>query len=304
MRASTRLGMTVTAVVALVAAVLVAPTATAAPVTEQNRYQSWGSPGYQYYLSLGDSLGFGYSDANLVRAEAILTGHGTIEAALDAFAGYTQDVSDYLAISGPTTNLSCPGETTTSMIHGPCPAAAVVAPFGQSWPYGTTPQLTAATKVLRTHRWERGLITLSIGSDDLLGIVDNPFTANCLTNPTCPEIGAALKTVRMNLATILRTLHRAAPLATIVVLAPYNPFGHADPISNLAAVALDLTLAITDLLNGARTADAFVPINVQNATTFDCGSLVYYCTSPSNTDVHPTPAGYRVIAGAFEKVLG
>jgi lysophospholipase L1-like esterase len=120
-----------------------------------------------------------------------------------------------------------------------------------------------------------------------------------------------MHTANNNLKTILRDLRNAAPKATIVVLTPYNPYGKAYPVSNIAAVTFNMMIGWTALLNGARVADAFWPINVKNATTFDCGSLVYYCANVSAhpddmypDDVHPTDDGYGVIAVAIVKSIG
>jgi hypothetical protein len=110
--------------------------------------------------------------------------------------------------------------------------------------------------------------------------------------------------MRDNLSTILATLHRAAPFATVVVLAPYNPYGFADPISNLLAVQLDLSIAAVSVLHLDPVADGFTPINIALASEH-C-SLIYYGCSQYDmlaTDIHPTEAGYAVLAQAFEKAL-
>jgi lysophospholipase L1-like esterase len=276
-----------------------APSAGASPAPSW----SWWQPApYTYYLSLGDSLGFGYSEANLATFEADVTDpDGVTDTSVDAavasaFQGYTQVVAASLGVTD-VENFSCPGETTSTMLEGPCPANTY-----PGWPYGTTAQIDAATDYLAQHQGERGVISLSIGADDVLGTIEPGST--CLTNPTCPELQSAMQTANNNLKTILRDLRNAAPKATIVVLTPYNPFGKAYPVSNIAAVTFNMMIGWTALLNGARVADAFWPINVQHATTFDCGSLVYYCTDPANLDVHPTDPGYGVIAGAIMKSIG
>lgn len=283
-----RLGVVLSAIALAGAAVAAPPAAAAAP--------NWGQPApYTYYLSLGDSLGFGYSAQNFQQ----FMGDGNI----DDFAGYTQQVAAYLQLSPPAVmNMSCPMETTATMINGPCPAAGQIeAITGQTWPFD--PQLGAAQTFLAGHRLDRGVITLSIGANDLFTAVDaNP---SCLTNPGCPQLKTAITTVRTNLTQILRTLRQAAPRATIVVLTPYNPFGHAVPMSNLAAIAFNLTVGMTALFNSARVADAFGPINAQYPKTFDCGYLVFYCAGPAvDPDIHPTATGYGVIATAFEKAIG
>ncbi len=307
MRLSRIAGLSSAAAIAVSAAVIttavVAPAASATSVAPAAAVAAvapapdWvrSVPSYQYYLSLGDSLGFGYSAANLVAFEQ---NHNPAD-----FAGYTQILAADLHLTGSTTNLSCPGESTTTMLGiggHTCPAAA--SGLG-TWPYSGS-QLAAATAFLKSRPWwDRGLITLSIGANDVL-----PIVGGCLTNPSCPALAPVLKTMRNNLSTILGRLRSAAPFATIVVLLPYNPFGHAYPASNIPAVAFDLSIAAVALVHFAAVADAFVPINVRNASTFDCGHLVYFCTSATPTDayptdIHPTDAGYAVIANAFEDAL-
>jgi lysophospholipase L1-like esterase len=233
-----------------------------------------------YYLSLGDSLAFGYSDANY--AQFLADGDPA------DFHGYTQDLAAGWGV--PAVNLSCPGETTTSMISTPC-----------GLPAASAPQLTEAVGYLKSHRlaFRRGIITLSIGSDDVL-----PIARQCATDLQCPALQPALKTLRGNLSTILGTLRRAAPVATIVVLAPYNPFGFADPISNLLAIQVDLNIAAVSVLHLDPVADGFTPINITLAGQH-CALIYYGCSQYGSfdSDIHPTTAGYAVLAQAFQKAL-
>jgi lysophospholipase L1-like esterase len=271
-----------------------APSAGASPAPSRG----WWQPApYTYYLSLGDSLGFGYSEANFGKfTTAVSNDTPADDAAAAAFQGYTQMVAQRLPKSvKDVANLSCPGETTSTMLAGGCPANSF-------YPHWLTPQITSATDYLAKHEGQRGVITLSIGADDVLDAID--AAPLCMTDPTCDKLQSAIQTANNNLKTILNDLRQVAPKATIVVLTPYNPFGKAKPVSNIAAVTLNMTIGWTALLNGARVADAFWPINVQHAATYDCGSLVYYCANPANTDVHPTAAGYGVIADAIMKSIG
>lgn len=269
------LGATITAILVTVTTP-VADAATAAP-------EPVGSTAPAYYLSLGDSLGFGYSDAKLAA-------FGT-NGQLSDFVGYTDDLAAYLGVAA--TNLSCPGETSSTMINGGCPWTLAGAPLHSSY---RGAQLAAATTFLVQHRLQRGFITVSIGSNDVL-----PVAQECLTDPTCSALTPVLTTMRGNLSTTLNFLRRAAPLATIAVLAPYNPFGFAYPQSNIAAGEFDLSIAGVTVLHLDRVADAFVPINLRYQPS-GCSPLLYFCLGTSS-DVHPTDAGYAVIAQSFEKVL-
>jgi lysophospholipase L1-like esterase len=277
------IGSTLVAAIALTA--FAAQPAAASPV---NRPAS-GTARPAYYLSLGDSLAFGYSDANLA---AWLAAGGSPMNVHDYFHGYTDDLAGWLGATA--VNLSCPEETTSTMlgIGGVCPAAS--AGYG-TWPYSGS-QLSAATRFLKHyHWWQRGIITLSIGSDDVL-----PIAHACLGSLSCPALNSALKTMRSNLSTILNSLRRAAPLATIVVLAPYNPFGFDYPVSNVLAVEVDLSIAGVALAHLDPVANAFTPINVTDAGQH-CSYVYFGCSG--STDIHPTVAGYALIAQAFQKVL-
>lgn len=292
--ARSRIAAIASAVVALLGlTVSLAPSAAAAPTapTALAARPSAGTATPAYYLSLGDSLAFGYSQAHL---QAWLAA-GQPADFRPYFRGYTDDLADWLGV--PAVNLSCPGETTATMLGtaGTCPAAS--AGFG-TWPYSGS-QMSAATAFLRGHRWQRGIITLSIGSNDVL-----PVAEGCLGSATCAALSPALKTLRDNLSTILNSLRRAAPFATILVLAPYNPFGFAYPVSNILALEIDLTIAGVALVHLDPVADAFTPINVTNAGAH-CRYVYVGCAQYGSdaTDIHPTDAGYALIADAFEKVL-
>jgi lysophospholipase L1-like esterase len=262
---------------ALITTLVAVPAADAAPAAPD-----WAGLRAQpaYYLSLGDSLAFGYSDANYAKFQS--------DGDPADFHGYTEDLSAAWGV--PAVNLSCPGETTTSMITTPC-----------SLPAAPAPQLTEAVGYLSSHHlaFRRGIITVSIGSDDVL-----PIARQCVTDLRCPALQPALKTLRGNLATILGSLRRAAPFATIVVLAPYNPYGFADPISNLLAIQLDLSIAAVSVLHLDPVADGFSPINISLAAQH-CSLIYFGCSQygPFASDIHPTQAGYAVLAQAFEKAV-
>jgi lysophospholipase L1-like esterase len=292
---------------ALVAAItltaVLAPSAAAAPSASSARPAArHAAPAY--YLSLGDSLAFGYSD---VKAVAFATPDTPTFLNMADFSGYTEILAAQLGVDA--VNYSCPDETTSTMINGGCAgmteAQAIAAAAGvalspsefQHTPYSGT-QLQAATAFLSHYRWrQRGVITVSIGADDVL-----PVAAACLAvgDLTCSALQAALTTMRENLDTILGTLRRAAPLASIVVLAPYNPYGFAAPASNLLAAEIDLTIAAVALVHFDRVADAFTPINITYAAQH-CTYVYFGCNG--STDIHPTDAGYALLAQVFDKAL-
>ncbi|PJI93591.1 SGNH/GDSL hydrolase family protein [Luteimicrobium subarcticum] len=241
-----------------------------------------GPPPTSYYLSLGDSLGFGFQQLKIADVAT--------QGAAAWTTGYTDDLAATLARTGrplTVTNYSCPGETTTSMIAGGCSWTRSGLPLHD--PY-SGPQLDAAVAFLAAHPGHVPLITLSIGANDVL----KGYPA-CLATNTCPELAPELATLRANLATVLDRLHQASPSSKVVVLSIYDPFGVAYPESKTLAVQVDATIAATALTHHARVADAFVPFNVLPRPGL-C-ALTYFCSTGS--DIHPTDQGYRTIASAF-----
>lgn len=249
---------------------------------------SGGAPAgrLRFYLSLGDSLGFGFSEARLA---ALLAAHDYTAA---AFGGYTADVATSLKVGDPglvVTNLSCPGETTTSYLHGGCPFTTRGKLTLHTWYTG--PQAAAAESYLQARRGERGLVTVSLGSNDLIGLLTRcrGFTAACLLAQVTPTLTA----LRTNLTTALLELRQADPAAELVALAPYNPFAVTVAASDALALALDSAISAAAAPAGARVADAYPAFNGGGGAGQIC-QLTAYCT-PLH-DIHPTAAGYRVIA--------
>jgi lysophospholipase L1-like esterase len=134
-----------------------------------------------YYVSVGDSYSAGYQPG------------------LGATSGYTGYVAKKTHLT--LANFGCGGATTTSVIDTVgCPdnlphtAGAV--------PYPTTTQAAAAEAFITLHRGHIGLITVSIGGNDVTACA----TA---TNPTSC-VGTAVTGIKTNVATLASGLRAAA----------------------------------------------------------------------------------------------
>lgn len=259
-----------------------------------------GLPAGRVYLALGDSLSAGFQTAP------------------DYDAGYVGTVYDALKprVVNKIANLSCPGETTATMIDGGTASA------GYTCPAGGTAQLVAAETYLTKPGVNAKVITLSIGANDL---------GPCLTAQGADEacVTNQLRVIGANLVTILGRLRAAEPQATIVVLNYYDPYlatwldGSADAqdqarasvqlITQLngvvAQAATRYHATVADVAGEFRT-DAWspsvtlpgvsepVPLNVamicQNTLMCD----------PALQNVHPNDAGYALIAKAVLATLG
>jgi lysophospholipase L1-like esterase len=249
-------------------------------------------PPRNYYLSLGDSVAFGFQrvvfDAGLASGEPA--------SAFDH--GYTDDFAARLAEIRPgiqTVNLACPQETTVTMVAGGCAYAAAY-PLHAHYQGA---QLAAALAFLAAHRGRVSPVTFSIGGNDEVA-----FVASCHFDPACiaagiPQFATALAA---RIGGILASIRAAAPDAELIVLRGYNPYAVVDPSTNQAAEVVNLAVAQTAAASQARIADAYTPFNLAPEEPQTLCALTWFCTPLA--DNHPNDAGYRVIADAFFAASG
>jgi lysophospholipase L1-like esterase len=269
-----------------VAALLVASTATASDLGGKF------NPPKAYYLSLGDSLGFGLQ---LDKLFALLDA-GTYTP--DAFnTGYTDDFAAQMRQIRPdqqVENLSCGGETTDTMINGGC---FFTSPDGFGLPIHVNysgSQLDAAVAFLRSHRGNISPITVSIGGNDAADVISD----QCNFDPSCIAQSGLTEHLSDNLDHILGALRGVAPDTEIIVVAVYNVFKISNPSSddlwsqNYVQVASDAAARYN-----ARFANGFDAIH----TTDQICQLTFLCTSG---DADPTDAGYLAIANLIWSVSG
>jgi lysophospholipase L1-like esterase len=249
------------------------------------------APRPQYYLSLGDSLAFGYQP-NLVQAGDVNPAH------YRSYAEYYAELHPRLTL----VNYGCSGETSTSMIKGGCPWLQSGLPLHDS--YGAAPsQLAAAVAFLRAHGSDTSLVTVDIGSNDLLGLVasctGSADPAGCLG----AGLPAVLHTLATNYATIAGTVRSLAPHARLAVFNFYNPLVVTDPTTDQLIGTVNGVLANVAAGAGAQVVDAFRAINYRAGSPieqpFVC-ALTWECSSYHN--VHPTTLGYLALTFALQRV--
>jgi lysophospholipase L1-like esterase len=266
-----------------------------------------------YYLALGDSLSVGYQPV------------GPNFAGIETSQGYTNDLQSHYAKQIRHLKLvevGCPGATTTSLLTGHGNAASVSA-FHCDQRGGS--QLTAAVKFLKAHHHsgEVPLITIDIGANDVVPCAGQPFAS------IIPCVEAGDTAIKTNTPKILKALHKAAPEGTkFMAMNLYDPLLADELSSNSSTQAIGyLSLTLVKDVNGsidtANKRGKFKTVNVAKAfdtydTTpeaFDGGqaptNVVKICTltwmcaaSPQGPNIHARPDGYKVIARAFEKVIG
>jgi lysophospholipase L1-like esterase len=287
-RSHLRLGGLLVVLASSFLVLLLTPVAWAATPTSDSR-----SPLAQpSYLALGDSLAFGYSQAKFNRLFPEEN-----PAAYDT--GYVDDFGKVLRLFSPrlqVVNDGCPGETTDSFIKGPCIYQVV---FRLHHPYVGGPsssQLSDALAYLGTHPGTVSPITLDIGANDVLGLIEG----TCKLQPACIAKGApaVFAHIGANLAQILGALRAAAPHAQIIVLGLYNPFGATIAGGDELTAALNEVEAGVAASVGARFANPLPVFNPPGALEAPTICLLTNMCTPL-VDIHPTDLGYAVLAGAI-----
>ena len=241
------------------------------------------------YLALGDSLAFGYQQA---RFNSLFPNEDP--AAFDT--GYVDDFGRFLLKTGRDSaivNDGCPGETTDSFINGPC---AYQLAFPLHHPYAGGPsssQLSDALAYLSAHPGAVSPITLDIGANDALGVIEGA----CKLEAACiaAHAPALFAHVAGNLGTILGDLRGAAPQAKIVVLGVYNPFGARIAGGGELAAALNEVMRQVASSVSARFADPLPVFNPRGALEAPAICLLTNMCTPL-MDIHPTDLGYQVLA--------
>jgi lysophospholipase L1-like esterase len=242
------------------------------------------------YLALGDSLAFGYSQAKFDELYPD-------ENPADYETGYVNDFANVLKVFDPglqIVNDGCPGETTESLIKGPC---AYQLEFPLHHPYAAGPdssQLSDALAYLEAHPGSVNPITIDIGANDALGLIET----TCKLEAACIAAGAPA-------VLILGELRAAAPHAQIIVLGLYNPFG--ETITGGDALTADLNEVEAKVAAGvgARFADPLPFFNPPGALEAPTICLLTNMCTPL-VDIHPTTLGYKVLGGLVlqQYVLG
>jgi lysophospholipase L1-like esterase len=248
-----------------------------------------------YYVSLGDSYSVGYQPG------------------LGATPGYASYVAKHTHLT--LANFGCAGATTTSLLHTVgCPALLANTAGGMSYP--TTTQIAAAVAFITQHKGHIGLITVTIGGNDVVPCAES-------SNPiTC--VGTAVTTIKTNVTFTASVLRAAAgPRVPIigstypdVILGLYVHPTHPAPAAAVSLAKVSVAafkLLVNPALSKSYASSAGAFVDVTKATgaytsltrtvhTSKYGtipvpvasvcSLTWYC---AKGDIHPMNKGYTLI---------
>jgi lysophospholipase L1-like esterase len=248
-----------------------------------------------YYVSLGDSYSVGYQPG------------------LGSTPGYTVYVARRTHLT--LANFGCAGATTTSVLDTiGCPAVLPHTAGGMAYP--ATTQIAAAEAFLTAHRGRIGLITVTIGGNDVTSCVYNPNPIRC--------VGAAVSGITTNVTALASDLRTAAgprvPIIGLtypdVVLGSYvfpsrSPTVAATSLANLSVVAFKSLINPTlskaygrstgSFVDVTAATGAYTPLNrTVRTTTYGripvpvatvC-ALTWFCATG---DIHAKTPGYTLI---------
>lgn len=247
------------------------------------------------YLALGDSVAFGFSPL-LDRRDA------------DNFVGYPEIVAEQLELRD--VNASCSGEATGGFIdrHGldnSCRGYRAHFPLHVRY-HGT--QLSFAVKYLKTHRQTR-LVTLNLGANDFFRVTNGPSQdfwppSTCFT-PDFVAYFSSTGCAVQNLETIFAAIRAAGYNGLIVAMTYYALDYSSAPglfVSGLLNGAMITAAAHSDRVLVASGFDAWQPFTAAfKGSSCDAGLLIR--TSATGCDIHPTPAGRDLLAGAIVSTI-
>lgn len=248
-----------------------------------------------YYVSLGDSYSVGYQPG------------------LGATSGYTAVVANATRLK--LVNFGCGGATTTSLVSSiGCPD--VLPHTAGAVPYPTTTQEAAAEAFLTSHRGHVGLITVSIGGNDVTACATQANPISC--------VSTAVTGITKNVTSLAAALRAAAgprvPLIGLtypdVILGAYVYPKQPAPAAAISLAKLSV-VAFKSLINPALTkayasangslvdvtkaTGAYValtrtvryrPYGTIPAAVASVCSLTWFC---AQGNIHATTKGYTLI---------
>jgi lysophospholipase L1-like esterase len=156
---------------------------------------------HQIYLSIGDSYAAGMQPTSATERHPTRNG----------FAYQLVDLAEHKGYAFSLANFACGGATTGSVLHRTGCDHDRLGP-GAS-PYDRTTQATAAARFLRAHRGHVGLITVSLGLNDLIPCATAADATSCVMQTRAR--------IKHNLGRLLDRLHSAAGPGVRIVGSTY-----------------------------------------------------------------------------------
>jgi lysophospholipase L1-like esterase len=252
------------------------------------------------YLALGDSVTFGYMEANVVPTPNYNNQSG--------FIGYPQMVGAALRLN--VTNSACPGETSSSFINTFAPSNGCTNSGGGTGPAYRSlfplhvrysgPQLSFAVRFLKRNRNVR-LVTLMIGANDL-------FRCQKTTKDGClaaAEQQALFTSIGNNIRTILSAIRQKARYRGQIVIVNYYSLDYSSALITGVVNALNRAQDSAGKPFGALVANGYGEFYAgalhSRGDACAAGLLTQLVGGTSKCGVHPSYAGQSLLGLAVEK---
>src|SRR5262245_3318934 len=259
-----------------------------------------GSDANGTYLALGDSVAFGYVPPAAVPAPNYLDAH--------SFVGYPQYLAQQL--SERVSNASCPGETTASLLVAGAQSNGCENSPGSPVGYATLyplhvqyqrTQMEYALDYLAAHKHTR-LITIDIGANDAF-LCQETTADHC---SSAAELGGVAHEIATNLGTIFHDLRVVAGYDGPIVALTYYSLSYSDPAAVAGAQFLNSVIAGVTIANGGIVADGFGAFQAPSAAFAGdpCAAGLLIKLPDGTCNIHPSPAGHRLLAAAIAKAIG
>jgi lysophospholipase L1-like esterase len=287
-------------VVGLIAAAFVAAAIAAVGAGATSAAPVNGSDANGTYLALGDSVAFGYVPPAAVPAPKYLDAH--------SFVGYPEYLAQQL--NERVSNASCPGETSASLLVAGAQSNGCEnspgSPVGYSTLYplhvryqGT--QMEYALHYLAAHKHTR-LVTIDIGAND--AFLCQETTSDQCASPV--ELAGVATEIAANLTTIFRDLRMVAGYSGPIVVLTYYSLSYSDPAVLAGAQFLDSVLTEVTTANGGIVADGLAAFEGPSLAFGGdpCGAGLLIKLPDGTCNIHPSPAGHKLLAAAIAEAIG
>ena len=258
------------------------------------------TPKREFYVSLGDSYATGFQPSLVNQATGTRNGFPYQVPGLAKRRGYRFEL----------VNFGCGGETTTSLLERTARCAGP-GPGGRD--YSGRTQLAAAERFLRAHRGEVGLVTVSIGGNDVIACVRAAEPIPC--------VATAVEQLEKNVTEIAARLRAAAGQKVRIVGTTYPSVilglwvgpGTNQDLARLSILALEQLInpalerayesAGGTFVDVTAASGAYIPLEQTTDRLRAYGTIplavakvceyTYYCEW---RDIHARTSGYRLIA--------
>lgn len=252
------------------------------------------------YLALGDSVTFGFREANTVPAPNYQN--------QSSFIGYPQIVAAALHLR--VTNAACPGETSSSLVNTFAPSNGCTnstpptAPAYRSlFPLHVNykgSQLSFAIKFLRRTRNVR-LVTLEIGANDLFLCQK---TQNGCTSAAALQ--GTVNTIQSNIRTILSAIRQKAHYRGQIVIVNYYSLDYNSAFITNAVKALNQAQDTAGRPFRVLIANGFGQFyqgSLYSGASPCTAGLLTQLGKPGSCGVHPSYAGQSLLALAVQRAV-